>query len=63
VLACGGKGAVRPLVEAGTHRNDSGYSQNVAGISVLQGGEDVNKKYKQNNALHNSLKTTLSKME
>ncbi|MBW5840087.1 HNH endonuclease [Yersinia enterocolitica] len=35
-------GAVRPLVEAGTHRNDSGDSLNVAGIHVLQGVEDVN---------------------
>ncbi len=31
-------GAVRPPVEAGTHRNDSGNSLNVAGIHVLQGG-------------------------
>ncbi|EFK21345.1 hypothetical protein HMPREF9530_01985, partial [Escherichia coli MS 21-1] len=29
-------------VEAGTHRNDSGDSLNVAGIHVLQGVEDVN---------------------
>ncbi len=36
-------GAVRPPVEAGTHRNDSGDSLNVAGILVLQGVEDVNK--------------------
>ena len=42
VLACGDDGAVRPLVEAGTHRNDSGDSLNVAGIHVLQGVEDVN---------------------
>lgn len=35
-------GAVRPPVEAGTHRNDSGDSLNVAGIHVLQGVEDVN---------------------
>ena len=34
-------GAVRPPVEAGTHRNDSGDSLNVAGIHVLQGVEDV----------------------
>ncbi|MBW9539244.1 hypothetical protein FHA54_21060 [Escherichia coli] len=38
-------GAVRPLVEAGTHRNDSGDSLNVAGIHVLQGVEDVNLSY------------------
>ncbi|WP_258133027.1 hypothetical protein, partial [Escherichia coli] len=34
-------GAVRPPVEAGTHRNDSGDSLNVAGILVIQGVEDV----------------------
>ncbi|HCR3770519.1 TPA: hypothetical protein ON725_002631 [Proteus mirabilis] len=39
--ACGETGAVRPLVEAGTHRNDSGDSLNVAGIHLLQGVEDV----------------------
>lgn len=38
----GGDGAVRPPVEAGTHRNDSGDSLNVVGIHVLQGVEDVN---------------------
>ncbi|ELJ53804.1 hypothetical protein WGQ_03848, partial [Escherichia coli KTE232] len=32
-------------VEAGTHRNDSGDSLNVAGIHVLQGVEDVNLRY------------------
>ena len=30
-----------PPVEAGTHRNDSGDSLNVAGILVIQGVEDV----------------------
>ncbi|EPW0142406.1 hypothetical protein ACSQ9Q_25735, partial [Salmonella enterica] len=30
-----------PPVEAGTHRNDSGDSLNVAGIHVIQGVEDV----------------------
>ncbi len=42
VLAWWRDGAVRPPVEAGTHRNDSGDSLNVAGIHVLQGVEDVN---------------------
>ncbi|OSK01498.1 putative transposase B, IS609, partial [Escherichia coli SHECO001] len=45
VLACGEmvqSGRFFFLVEAGTHRNDSGDSLNEAGIHVLQGVEDVN---------------------
>ncbi len=41
VLACGGMVQSGPPVEAGTHRNDSGDSLNVAGIHGLQGVEDV----------------------
>ncbi|AGR61927.1 hypothetical protein A464_plas0103 (plasmid) [Salmonella bongori N268-08] len=35
------EGAVRPPVEAGPYRNDSGDSMNVAGIHVLQRAEEV----------------------